>query len=137
MDKISESGVITVSGQLRMPMDRLNAFFAKHKGERVVVKFEAAEHGSSELQLAYYYNYIVPTVSAALYEQGTRMRERAVDKWLVEQYPGEKDERILGFGDDVKEARQMDKRQMFDFLDWLKQFAAENLYVYIEDPRIL
>lgn len=137
MDKISESGVITVSGQLRMPMDRLNAFFAKHKGERVVVKFEAAEHGSSELQLAYYYNYIVPTVSAALYEQGTRMRERAVDKWLVEQYPGEKDERILGFGDDVNEARQLDTRQMFDFLDWLKQFAAENLYVYIEDPRTL
>lgn len=137
MDKISESGVITVSGQLRMPMDRLNAFFAKHKGERVVVKFEAAEPGSSELQLAYYYNYIVPTVSAALYEQGTRMRERAVDKWLVEQYPGEKDERILGFGDDVNEARQLDTRQMFDFLDWLKQFAAENLYVYIEDPRTL
>lgn len=137
MDKISESGVITVSGQLRMPMDRLNAFFQKHKGERVVVKFEAAEPGSSELQLAYYYNYIVPTISAALYEQGIRMRERAVDKWLVEQYPGEKDERILGFGDDVKEARNMVKSQMFDFLDWLKQFAAENLYVYIEDPRTL
>ena len=137
MDKISESGVITVSGQLRMPMDRLNAFFSKHKGERVVVKFESAEPGSSELQLAYYYNYIVPTISAALHEQGTRMRERAVDKWLVEQYPGEKDERILGFGDDVKEARNLDKRQMFDFLEWLKQFAAENLYVYIEDPRTL
>ncbi len=137
MAKISESGIIGTDGKLRLPMDRLNAFFVKHKGERVVVKFEAAEPGSSELQLAYYYNYIVPTISAALYEQGTRMRERAVDKWLVEQYPGEKDERILGFGDDVKEARQMDKRQMFDFLDWLKQFAAENLYVYIEDPRTL
>ncbi len=136
-DKISESGIVGQDGRLRMPMDRLNAFFAEHKGERVVVRFEAAEHGSSELQLAYYYNYIVPTVSAALYEQGTRMRERAVDKWLVEQYPGEKDERILGFGTDVTEARQMDKRQMFDFLDWLKQFAAENLSVYIEDPRTI
>lgn len=137
VDKISESGIVGQDGRLRMPMDRLNAFFAEHKGERVVVRFEAAEHGSSELQLAYYYNYIVPTVSAALYEQGTRMRERAVDKWLVEQYPGEKDERILGFGTDVTEARQMDKRQMFDFLDWLKQFAAENLSVYIEDPRTI
>lgn len=118
-------------------MDRLNAFFAANKEKRVVVRFEAAEPKSSELQLAYYYNYIVPTVSAALYEQGTRMRESAVDKWLVEQYPGEKDERILGIGDDVEQARQMDKHQMFDFLDWLKQFAAENLYVYVEDPRTL
>lgn len=136
-DKISESGIITDNGQLRLPMDRLNAFFAANKGKRVVVRFEAAESGSSKLQLAYYYNYIVPTVSAALYDQGTRMCERSVDEWLVGQYPGEKDERLLGFGDDVKEARQMNIRQMFDFLDWLKQFAAENLYVYIEDPRTL
>lgn len=136
-DKISESGIITDNGQLRLPMDRLNAFFAANKGKRVVVRFEAAESGSSKLQLAYYYNYIVPTISAALYDQGTRMCERDVDEWLVGQYPGEKDERILGFGDDVKEARNMNIRQMFDFLDWLKQFAAENLYVYIEDPRTL
>lgn len=135
MNKISESGIITENGQLRLPMDRINAFFAANKGKRVVVRFEAAEPGSSELQLAYYYNYIVPTVSAALYEQGTRMSERAVDRWLVEQYPGEKDSGISGF--DVMEARQMDKRQMSDYLNWLKQFAAENLYVYIEDPRTL
>lgn len=135
MNKISESGIITENGQLRLPMDRINAFFAANKGKRVVVKFEAAEPGSSELQLAYYYNYIVPTVSAALYEQGTRMSERAVDRWLVEQYPGEKDSGISGF--DVMEARQMDKRQMSDYLNWLKQFAAENLYVYIEEPRTL
>ena len=43
----------------------------------------------------------------------------------------------LGHGVDVIEARQMDKRQMSDFLDWVKQFAAENLYVYIEDPKTL
>lgn len=135
MNKISESGIITENGQLRLPMDRINAFFAANKGKRVVVRFEAAEPGSSELQLAYYYNYIVPTVSAALYEQGTRMSERAVDRWLVEQYPGEKDSGISGF--DVMEARQMDKRQMSDYLNWLKQFAAENLYVYIEDSRTL
>ena len=135
MNKISESGIITENGQLRLPMDRLNAFFAANKGKRVVVRFEAAEPGSSELQLAYYYNYIVPTVSAALYEQGNWMSERAVDRWLVEQYPGEKYAGISGF--EVMEARQMDKRQMSDYLNWLKQFAAENLYVYIEDARTL
>ena len=134
-NKLCESGIISEDGRLRLPMDRITEFCAANKGKRVIVQFEAAEPGSGELQLAYYYKYIVPTVSAALYKQGTRMCERAVDKWLVEQYPGEKDERILGFGEDVKEARQMDKRQMSDFLDWLKQFAAENLYVYIEDPH--
>lgn len=132
MDKISESGVITVSGQLRMPMDRLNAFFAKHKGERVVVKFEAAVPGSSAAQLAYYYNYIIPTVQMALYETGERKTEKQVDLWLRQKcgscyndYGG------------LLEARQMSKNDFSDFLEWLKQFAAENLYVYIEDPKTI
>ena len=74
-DKISESGIITDNGQLRLPMDRLNAFFAANKGKRVVVRFEAAEPGSSELQLAYYFNYIVPTIQTALWDNGDRRTE--------------------------------------------------------------
>lgn len=133
MDKISESGIIGPDGRLRMPMDRLNAFFTKHKGERVVVRFDAAAPGSTALQLAYYYNYIVPTVCAALYEQGTRKSEEATDRWLISQYPG-------GFhyeGAEQHVARQLTKTQMSDFLEWLKQYAAENLFVYIEDPKTL
>ena len=133
MDKISESGIITDNGQLRLPMDRLNAFFAANKGKRVVVRFEAATPGSTALQQAYYYNYVIPCVVEALREQGTRKSEDATDRWLMEEYPGG------GNPDTVSLvcARQLDQRQMSDFLDWLKQFSAENLYVYIEDPRTL
>lgn len=133
MDKISESGIITENGQLRLPMDRLNAFFAANKGKRVVVRFEAAAPGSTALQQAYYYNYVIPCVVEALREQGTRKSEDATDRWLMEEYPGggNPDTVSLVF------ARQLDQCQMSDFLDWLKQFAAENLYVYIEDPRTL
>lgn len=133
MDKISESGIITDNGQLRLPMDRLNAFFAANKGKRVVVRFEAATPGSTALQQAYYYNYIIPCVVEALREQGTRKSEDATDRWLISQYPG-------GFRYDGAEqhvARQLTTTQMSDFFDWLKQYAAENLYVYIEDPRTL
>ena len=133
MDKISESGVITVSGQLRMPMDRLNAFFQKHKGERVVAKFEAAVSGSSAAQLAYYYNYILPTIVDALHGQGTRMTEERADRWLMEEYPHGRDRENLT----CVFARQLSQTQMSDFLEWLKQYAAENLYVYIEDPKTI
>lgn len=132
MNKISESGIITDNGQLRLPMDRLNAFFAANKGKRVVVRFEAAEPGSTELQLAYYFNYIVPTIQTALWENGDRRTEKQVDLWLRQQcgscyndYGG------------LLEARQISKPDFSDFIEWLKQFAAENLYVYIEDPRTL
>ena len=133
MDKISESGIITDNGQLRLPMDRLNAFFSENKGKRVVVRFEAATPGSTALQQAYYYNYVIPCVVEALREQGTRKSEDATDRWLMEEYPGGGDPDTVS----LVCARQLDQRQMSDFLDWLKQFAAENLYVYIEDPRTL
>lgn len=132
MDKISESGIITDNGQLRLPMDRLNAFFAANKGKRVVVRFEAAEPGSTELQLAYYFNYIVPTIQTALLETGERKTERQTDVWLRQQCV----HCTSGWGD-LMEARQMSKTDFSLFLEWLKQFAAENLYVYIEDPRTL
>lgn len=133
MTKISESGLIGSDGKLRLPMDRLNAEFAKHPGKRVVVRFEIEERGSSALQQAYYYNYIVPTIREARYRQGTRMREEQVDRWLMEEYP-------LGSSPELAPlvfARQLDQAQMSDFLEWLKQFAAETMDVYIEDPRSL
>lgn len=130
--KISESGLIGNDGRLRMPMDRVNAFFEAHKGERVVVRFEAAAPGSSELQLAYYFNYVVPTIQTALWETGERKTEKQVDLWLRQQCGNCYND----FGG-LLEARQMSKPDFSEFLEWLKQFAAENLYVYIEDPKTL
>lgn len=132
MDKISESGIITDNGQLRLPMDRLNAFFAANKGKRVVVRFEAAEPGSTELQLAYYFNYIVPTIQTALWETGDRRTEKQVDLWLRQQCAS-----CYNDYGGLLEARQISKPDFSDFIEWLKQFSAENLYVYIEDPRTL
>lgn len=131
-DKISESGIITDNGQLRLPMDRLNAFFAANKGKRVVVRFEAAAPGSTELQLAYYFNYIVPTIQTALWENGDRRTEKQVDCWLRQQCAS-----CYNDYGGLLEARQISKPDFSDFIEWLKQFAAENLYVYIEDPRTL
>jgi hypothetical protein len=132
MDKLSESGIITDNGQLRLPMDRLNAFLAANKGKRVVVRFEAAEPGSSELQLAYYFNYIVPAIQTALWENGDRRTEKQVDLWLRQQCAS-----CYNDYGGLLEARQISKPDFSDFIEWLKQFAAENLYVYIEDPRTL
>lgn len=133
MNNVSDSGIITKDGQLRLPMDRINAFLAANKGKRVIVRFEAAEHGSSKLQLAYYYNYVLPCVVEALREQGTRMTEEQADRWLMEMYPAGNTVELMP----LVFARQLNQSQMSDFLEWLKQYAAENLYVYIEDPKTL
>lgn len=133
-DKISESGIIGNDGRMRMPMDRLNAFFADHKGERIIVQFEAVAPKSTAAQQAYYYNYIVPTIQQALKEKGIRKREDATDRFLISQYPG--DFRAEP-GMYITTGRQLTKTQMFDYLEWLKQYAAENLSVFIDDPRTI
>lgn len=134
--KISESGLIGTDGRLRIPMDRVNAWCAEHKGERVVIRFEAAAPGSTELQLAYYYNYIVPTIKTALYENGERYTESGVDRWIINNYPYRRD-LVTPDGEPKVIGRQLTISEMSDLLDWLKQFAAENLSVYIEDPRTI
>lgn len=135
MNTICESGIVGMDGRLRMPMDRLNAEFAKHKGMRVVMRLEFAEQGSSAAQQAYYRNYIVPTIREALWKTGERKSEKQVDEWLVEQYPGDKTE--MEFGVEITSARDFTKSQMSEYIDWLKQFAAENLETYIEDPSTI
>lgn len=133
MSKISESGMIGQDGRLRMPMDRINAEFAKSKGKRVVAVFYVEEQGSSAAQRAYYYNYVLPTIIDALHEQGTYMTEERADRWLMEEYPAggtfELQTKVF--------ARQLSQPQMSDFLEWLKQYAAENLQVFIDDPRCI
>ena len=137
MSKISESGMIGPDGRLRMPMDRINAEFAKSKGKRVVAVFYVDEPGSSAAQRSYYYNYVVPAIRTAFLEKGERRSEKSVDRFLVEQYPGDKSESEIGLGCEVTEGRQLSQPQMSDFLEWLKQYAAENLQVFIDDPRVI
>lgn len=133
MDVITESGLVFNDGYLHIPMDRLEPFFKAHKGQRVIARFEAVPPGSSAAQQSYYYQYVIPTIIDALRKQGTRKTAEQTDRWLMEEYPGggNADTIALVF------ARQLNQSQMSDFLEWLKQFAAENLHVYIEDPKTI
>lgn len=145
--KITETGVLSFGGALRMPMDRINEFFSQHKGQRVIATFEAVPKGTTAAMVAYYRAYVLPTVQAALWELGERKSEKAVDEWLRQQCPSifetfippteeQAKQGYLGCTE-TKGIQDLSVSEMSDFLDWLKQYAAENLYVYIEDPRTI
>ena len=130
---ISESGVVNMKGRLMLPMDRLNEFFANHKGMRLIATFEAVIPGSTAAQQSYYYRYVIPTIVAALKKKGTLMTEDRADRWLMEEYPGGRKPSVMP----LIFARQLNQLQMAEYLEWLKQYAAENLNVYIEDPSVI
>lgn len=129
MTKIVESGIIGMDGKLRLPMDRVNGFLAANKGRRAIVTFESVLPGSSDALLGYYYGYVVPSIRESFKELGERKNDEQTDEFLVERFPNNHS--------GIEQARQFDQSEMLDFLEWLKQYAAENLYVYIEDPRTL
>ena len=131
MNRIAESGLIGTDGKLRLPMDRINEFCNHNVGKRMIVTFEAVEQGSTEAQIGYYNKYILPTIQSALKETGELKTEKQTDEWLRSQCPE------CYSGCDLLEIRQMDKQQMSAYIDWLKQYAAENLYVYIEDSNFI
>lgn len=135
MAKIVESGVIGEDGRLWLPMERVNMFLRENKGRRVLVSFEALRPKATMAQQSYYYGYVLPTVCEAMARHGVRMRPESADEFLLEQYPGEptRDEN----GEPVRTARRLATDAMTDFLCWMQQWAAENLQVYIENPKYI
>lgn len=122
--RIQVTGRIDKDGQVLMPVQEIRNRCALFKGRRIVVTIEVLAGDCTENQKAYYFGYVVPTVQDAMRELGERRNSRQVDLLLRTSYPD-----WTG-----KSIDQFDKREMSDFLQWVQQYAAENLNVYIDDP---
>ena len=124
-----------------MFMGELNEFFAMHKGCRVVARFEVAPVGSSAALKGYYYNYIVPTMREAFIQTGERLTEEQTERRLRTLSPvmwGEVANPDTGvYETRLRDIAEVDKSELVEHIETLKQFAAENLNVYIEDPRTI
>ena len=128
---ICESGRIDKDGKMRLPMDRLRQFFSQNKGRRIVIRVDVWEE-PTEAMFGYYHRYIVPTIQKALYEQGQRLAAEEVDEWLRSS-----NKITCNAEHGLRRVEQLSRDEMSEFISWLKEFAAENLYTYIEDPKTL
>lgn len=141
--EICATGVINANGGLQMFMGEVNAFFAKHKGERVFVRFAVAPKATSKAMMGYYYHYVVPTIRKALWETGDRKTEQQVERFLREMSPTCCDDNpCIENGDIIyhprlREIRELDNTELMEHIDTIRQFAAEDLNTFIDDPRTL
>jgi hypothetical protein len=138
---MSATGIINNSGKLSMYMGELNEFFKQHKGERIVARFFVAPKSSSAALKAYYYNSVVPSVRQALAETGERKTEKDTELFLRQNSPImqiEKIDEISGkYFSELRQINDCSNAELIEHIDTIKQFAAENLNVYIEDPKML
>lgn len=124
-----------------MYMGELNAFFKEWKGARIVARFAVASPGSSEALKGYYFNYVVPTFKQAIWDSGERKTEEQTERFLRElspvMYEQTPDVETGQYETRLREIRELSNAELIEHIDTLKQIAAENYSVFIDDPRTI
>ena len=137
--EITATGTINNNGGLAMYMGELNEFFKQHKGSRVIARFIVASPGSSAALKGYYFNYVVPTFKAAIWEAGERLTEEQTEQRLRELSPvmyeqtpnidtGKYETRL-------RTIAELSNAELIEHIEFLKQLASEEYYLYIADPN--
>lgn len=122
-----------------MYMGELNEFFKGWKGSRIIARFIVASPGSSEALKGYYFNYVVPTFKHAIWEAGERLTEEQTERRLREFSPimyeqtpnidtGKYETRL-------RTIAELSNAELIEHIEFLKQLASEEYYLYIEDPN--
>lgn len=124
-----------------MYMGELNEFLKGWKGSRIIARFIVASPGSSEALKGYYFNYVVPTFKHAIWEAGERLTEEQAERRLREFSPimyeqtpnidtGKYETRL-------RTIAELSNAELIEHIEFLKQLASEEYYLYIDDPRTL
>ena len=137
--KIAVTGTIDNNGNLRMYMDELKQFFKMHKGCRVMAKFMVESQGSSEALKGYYYNCVVPSFQEGMWDAGERLTEEEAEIKMRELSPimleQEFNENTGKCTTRLREISELSNAELVEYIDHLKQIAAEEYSIYIEDPQ--
>lgn len=124
-----------------MYMGELNAFFKEWKGARIVARFSVASPGSSEALKGYYFNYVVPTFKQAIWDSGERKTEEQTERFLRElspvMYEQTPNVETGQYETRLREIRELSNAELIEHIDTLKQIAAEEYSVFIDDPRTI
>lgn len=131
--------MINNNGGLAMYMGELNEFFKGWKGSRIIARFIVASPGSSEALKGYYFNYVVPTFKHAIWEAGERLTEEQTERRLREFSPimyeqtpnidtGKYETRL-------RTIAELSNAELIEHIEFLKQLASEEYYLYIADPN--
>jgi NurA-like 5'-3' nuclease len=137
--KITVTGTIDNNGNLRMYMDELKQFFKMHKGCRIIAKFMIESQGSSEALKGYYYNCVVPSFQEGMWDAGERLTEEDAEIKMRELSPimleQEFNEETGKYTTRLREISELSNAELVEYIDHLKQIAAEEYSIYIEDPQ--
>ena len=125
-------GKINSKGELSFYKGELDAFLKMHPNRNVIIDVRVQPIEPSEATKNYYYGYVMPTIRRGFYEKGERFTIERAEEYLRSQCPlmwDEKDKPRL------REIDEIGTEEMSEYLEWVKEYAAENLHTIIDDPE--
>lgn len=134
----SVTGAVSKTGTLMIAsMAQMNDFFSQWKGAKVVGSFQVYESGSSEAIKGLYYNKFVPDFRKARWDNGERATKAETEKWMRELCPvcmeESVDEKTGKYTARLREINELSNQEMVWLLEHLKQIAAEEFCLFIDD----
>lgn len=139
--EINISGLINNCGKLAIYMDELNAFTSMWKNVRVILTLRVHNPGSSMALRGYYFNYIVPRIKRALWEIGDRKTDEQTELWIREMspimYKQEADLETGKYTTILRNITELDNSELIEHIETIRQMAAEELSVFIDDPNTI
>lgn len=139
--QITATGKIDNVGRLNMYMEEIKDFFRQWKGRRIFARFTIVEPEGSDALRGYYYHCIVPQMQQAIWDAGERLTEEQTERRLRSlspvMYIEQVDEQTGRYTYELKEIKDLSNAELVEHIDTIKQLAAEEYNLFIEDPRIL
>ena len=139
--EINVAGVVDRNGRLNMYMEELNDFLKNWKGARIVATFRVYKPGTSAALRGYYYNAVVPTMKYAFWNHGERYTDEQTERILREYSPimhqQSVDLETGKYTDEIRSIKDLDNSELIEHIETIKQLAAEEFSVYIEDPNTI
>lgn len=130
--KVSSEGKLLISGK-----DEMNDFLSKWKNAKVVGMLMFYLPESTEAMIGYYYAKILPDVQKAYFELGNRFSIEETDLELRRECPMMRyrtwNDRLATEVFMFKTVQRLSREQMKSYIEWIQQFASENLHLILTD----
>lgn len=123
----STNGKLVISGKSEM-----TDFLLRNTGKRILITMQSFDRRTTEAIIGFYYGKIIPDVRQAYKATGLHLTEADTELRLRHESP-----LMQTAGGRMKTVYDLDMEQMVEYIDWIKQYAAENLFTFIIDPRLI
>lgn len=124
-------------GEIIAHWDKVGEFCGQHKGKAAFMRIELQPTEPSEKTKNYFYGYIVPELRNAFMENGEHLTKEQTYNRIREICPlfSEQTRENGQWRTHLKEFEDLDQAEANEVIDFLFQWAAENLFLILENPN--